>query len=60
MGRRTPGEGNPPGKHTFFKCILTKHIVGLQTTFFDSFNVLMSFLAEMMQNDLEISSKHKF
>ena len=42
-----PREGNPPGKHIFFKCFFTKNvIVGLQTVFFDGFNVLMSFLAQ--------------
>ena len=45
MGRRTP-EGKPPRKHIYFKCIFTKIIFGLQTVFFDSFNVLMSFLAQ--------------
>ena len=31
----------------FFICIFMKNIIfGLQTTFFDGFNVLMSFLAE--------------
>ena len=40
-------QGNPPGKHILFKCNFTKKLFfGLQTTFFDGFNVLLNFLAE--------------
>ena len=40
-------QGNPPGKHAFFNPLLCKIVVfGLQTTFFDSFNVFFNFLAE--------------
>ena len=46
MGRRTPG-GEPSGKTYSFKYIFTKNVIfGLQTTFFDGFDVLMSFLAQ--------------
>ena len=50
-------------KNIFF-CLdtfLRKDIVfGLQTAVFDGFNVLLSFLAEMIPNDFEITSKSKF
>ena len=46
-----PREGNPPGKHNFFRCIFTKkYDFSLQTAFFYGFNVFMSFLVE---NDAE-------
>ena len=46
-GSPHPREGNPPGKHTCLNALLRKNdVCGLQTTFFDGFNVLMSFLAE--------------
>ena len=47
MGRRTPGRETLQENIPFFKCVFMKNYVfGLQTTFFDGFNVLMSFLAE--------------
>ena len=46
MGRRTPG-AEPSGKTYFFNAFfLKKMIFGLQTTFIDGFNVIMSFLAQ--------------
>ena len=51
MGRRTPGRETLRENTPIFKCIFTKNVIFcLQTTFFDGFNVLMSFLAE---NDAE-------
>ena len=49
MGRRTPGGETLRENIPYFKCIFTKkgNFV-LQTTFFDGFNVLMSFLAEKL------------
>ena len=47
-----PLQGSPPGKsskktYPFLNAFLRKNVVfGLQTAFFDGFNVLMSFLAE--------------
>ena len=46
MGRRTP-EGKPPRKTYLFKMHFYENVVFcLQTTFFDGFTVLMSFLAQ--------------
>ena len=47
MGRRTPGV-EPSGKTYFVYAFLRKKKdnFGLQTTSFDDFNVLMSFLAQ--------------
>ena len=45
----------PPGKHTLFKYIFTKNnVFGIQT-FFNGFNMFLSFLAE---NDTERSWNH--
>ena len=40
-------------KHTFLDCVFTKNVAfGLQTTFFNSFNVLFSFLAEKLHRTI--------
>ena len=47
MGRRTPGRETFRENICISKCIFKKNdIRGLQTAFFDGFNVLMSFLAQ--------------
>ena len=47
MGRRTPGRETLRKSIPIFKCSFMKNnIFGLQTLFFDGFNVLMSFLAQ--------------
>ena len=51
MGRRTPGRETLRENIPFLNAFLRKNVIFvLQTTFFDGFNVLMSFLAE---NDAE-------
>ena len=56
MGRRTPGRGTLRENIPIFKYFFRKNFMfGLQTTFFDSFNVLVSFLAE---NDAERSRNY--
>ena len=50
-GSAYPREGNPPGKHIFLNAFQRKNVIlGLQTAFFDGFNVILSSLAE---NDTE-------
>ena len=47
MGRRTPGRETLRENIHFLNVFLLKNFIfGLQTMFFDGFNVLMSFLAE--------------
>ena len=47
MGRRTPGRETSQENISFLNAFLRKNVIlGLQTTFFDGFNVLMSFLAQ--------------
>ena len=47
MGRRTPGREILRENIPILKCIFTKNVMfGLQTAFFNGFNVLLSFLAE--------------
>ena len=47
MGRRTPGRETSQENTSFLNAFLRKnYIFGLQTMFFDGFNVLMSFLAQ--------------
>ena len=56
MGRRTPRRETLWENIPILKCIFTKNVIfGLQTTFFDGFNVIMSFLAE---NDAERSRNY--
>ena len=47
MGRRTPGRETLRENIPFSNTFLRKNVIfGIQTAFFDGFNVLMSFLAE--------------
>ena len=47
MGRRTPGRETLQENIPFLNEFLRKHVIfGLQTSFFDGFNVLMSFLTQ--------------
>ena len=61
MGRRTPGRETLRENILFYSLLRENVVFDLQRTFFDCFNVLLSFLAEkLIPNDHEITSKSKF